>query len=39
MSRQPPKRGLARKVWDLTDEEVAEIFDDDEHNDDDEEGA
>ena len=30
MSRQPPKTGLARRVWDLSDEEVAAIFDDDE---------
>ena len=29
MSRQPPKTGIARRLWDLTDEEVAEIFDDD----------
>lgn len=35
MSRQPPKTGIARRLWDLSDDEVAEIFD--EHDDDTEE--
>jgi len=34
MSRQPPKTGFARRVWDLSDEEVAAIFDDDDEDDD-----
>ena len=34
MSRQPPKTGIARRLWDLSDEEVAAIFDDDGDEDD-----
>jgi hypothetical protein len=30
MAEQPPKTGAARRLWDLSDEEVREIFDDEE---------
>ena len=26
MRQQPPKNGLARRLWDLTDKEIAEKF-------------
>ena len=29
MREQPPKNGLARRLWDLTDDEIAELFDGD----------
>ena len=30
MREQPPKTGVARKVWDMSDEEIDAIFGDDE---------
>ena len=29
MREQPPKNGLARRLWDLDDDEIAELFGDD----------
>jgi hypothetical protein len=29
MSKQPPKTGAARTIWELDEDEVAEIFDED----------
>jgi hypothetical protein len=29
MREQPPKNGVARRLWDLSDEEVDAIFEDD----------
>ena len=29
MREQPPKNGLARQLWDLTDDEIDELFGDD----------
>ena len=27
MREQPPKNGVARQLWDMSDEEVEELFD------------
>ena len=29
MAKQPPKTGAARTLWDMTEDEVREVFDED----------